>query len=62
MDLEHPEMIKQQHYEQLLRDATRRELEAEVRGLIMAARMNGYLVQIEGDGMVPKVVDVRPAP
>lgn len=34
------------HAHDLLRDAVRRELEAEIRGLLMAARVHGFCVAI----------------
>lgn len=36
------------HAHNLLRDALKRELEAEIRGLLMAARMHGFYVGIVG--------------
>lgn len=44
----------------LLRDALKRELEAELRGLIMAARMHGFALAVEADMSYVRVLDTRP--
>jgi hypothetical protein len=56
----HPAAVRQAarhalHADELLRDAVRRELEAEMRGLIMAARVHGFNVAIaEGKPVVTR--------
>lgn len=45
------------HSLQLMREAVRREMESELRGLIMAARMHRFRLAIEGKEMRAKVFD-----
>jgi hypothetical protein len=47
------------HSAQLIRNAIQRELEAELRGLLMAARMQGFRLVIEESS--PRAVDLRSA-
>jgi len=41
------------HATDLVRAAIQRELESELRGLVMAARLHGFRLAICGDGMIP---------
>lgn len=43
----------------LLRAAIRREFESEMRGLIMAARMHGFQLEISGESMTYRAMDVQ---
>jgi hypothetical protein len=45
------------HTAQVIRDAIQRELEAELRGLLMAARMQGFRLLLDEAG--PRVVDLN---
>jgi hypothetical protein len=45
------------HTAQLVRGAIQRELEAELRGLLMAARMQGFRLVLEDAG--PRAVDLK---
>lgn len=64
MDNHHPVMQDHEvnrrvnHTAQLIREAARRELESEMRGLLMAARMHNFSFEFAADGTV-SVVDLR---
>jgi hypothetical protein len=45
------------HAADLMRAAMQREFESEMRGLIMAARMHGFRLEINGDRMTCKAID-----
>jgi hypothetical protein len=45
------------HSAQVIRGAIQRELEAELRGLLMAARMQGFRLVLEEAG--PRAVDLK---
>jgi hypothetical protein len=45
------------HTAELIRGAIQRELEAELRGLLMAARMQGFRLELEEAG--PRAVDLK---
>ncbi|WP_145979576.1 hypothetical protein [Ramlibacter tataouinensis] len=43
----------------LMRMAVQRELESELRGLIMAARLHGFRLAIEGEDMSYRAIDTN---
>lgn len=45
------------HAAQLMRSALQRELESELRGLIMAARLHGFRLVVEGEAMSYCAID-----
>jgi hypothetical protein len=45
------------HTAQLIRDAIQRELEAELRGLVMAARIQGFRLELKDAGA--RAIDLK---
>ncbi|AMO23662.1 hypothetical protein [Ramlibacter tataouinensis] len=53
-----PTFVPAERANPLPRDAVQLELESELRGLIMAARMHGFRIAIEGPDMSYSATDV----